>query len=68
MEKKKKVLKCRRNCCRILQHVDQIHDGCIFVAMRLFWEKATWVHQAHDAEKLNLLYIIFGLTHYEKQT
>ena len=31
---------------RILHHVHQVHDGCIFVPMRLFGEKAAWVHQA----------------------
>ena len=53
---------------RILHHVHQVHDGCIFVAMRLFGEKAAWVHQAHDTEQLNLFQVIIGLTHYEKQT
>ena len=28
---------------RILHHVQQIQDGCIFVAMILFGEKAAWV-------------------------
>ena len=53
---------------RILHHVGQVHDGCIFVAMRLFGEKAAWVHQAHDTEQLNLYYVMIGLSHYEKQT
>ena len=39
---------------RILHHVHQVHDGCIFVAIRLIREKAAWVHQAHDTEQLNL--------------
>ena len=51
---------------RILHHVHQLHDVCIFVAMRLFEEKATWVNQAHDTEQLNLFYVMIGLTHYEK--
>ena len=42
---------------RILHHVGQVHDGCIVVAMRLFGEKAAWVHQAHDAETLKLFYM-----------
>ena len=33
---------------RILHHVHQVHDGGIFVAMELFWEKADCVHQAYD--------------------
>ena len=53
---------------RILHHVHQLHDGCIFVAMRLFGEKAAWVNQAHDTEQLNLFYMMIGLTHHEKQT
>ena len=53
---------------RILHHVHQVHDGCIFVAMRLFGQKAAWVYQAHDTEQLNLFYLIIGLTHHEKQT
>ena len=44
---------------RILHHVGQVHDGCIFVAMRLFGEKAAWVHKAPDTEELNL----FHMTH-----
>ena len=52
----------------ILHHVGQVHDGCIFVAMRLFGEKAAWVDQAHDTEYLHLLYMIIGLTLHEKQT
>ena len=53
---------------RILGNVHQVHDGCIFVAMRLFGEKAAWVHQAHDTEQLNLFYMMIGLTTNEKQT
>ena len=53
---------------RILHHVHQLHDVCIFVAIRLFGEKAAWVHQAHDTEQLNLFYMMIGLTHHEKQT
>ena len=53
---------------RILHHVHQVHDVCIFVPMRLFGEKAAWVHQSHDTEQFNLFYLIIGLTHYEKQT
>ncbi len=43
---------------RILHHVHQLHDVCIFVPMRLFGEKAAWVHQAHDTEHLNLFYMM----------
>ena len=53
---------------RNLYHVHQVHDGCIFVAMRLFGEKAAWVHQAYDAEQRNLFYMMIGLIHHEKQT
>ena len=53
---------------RILHHVHQVHDVCIFVPMRLFWEKAAWAHQAHDTEELNLFYMMIGLICYEKQT
>ena len=53
---------------RILHHVRQVYDGRIFVAMKLFGEKAAWVHQAHDTEQLNQFYKIIGLTQYEKQT
>ena len=55
---------------RILHHVHQIHDECIFVAMRLFGENVTWAHQAHDNEQLNLFYItcMIGITHHEKKT
>ena len=53
---------------RILHHVHQLHDVCIFLQMRLFREKAAWVHQAHDTEQLNLFYMMIGLTHHEKQT
>ena len=53
---------------RILHHVYQLHDVCIFVPMRLFREKAAWVHQAHDTEQLNLFYMMIGLTTNEKQT
>ena len=52
---------------RILHHVDQAHDGCIFVAMILFGQKTVWVHQAHDTWQLNLFYMMIGLTHHEKQ-
>ena len=52
---------------RILHHVCQVHDVYIFVAMRLFGEKATWAHQAHDNEQLNLIYMMLVLTHHEKQ-
>ena len=34
----------------------------------LFGEKAAWVHEAHDTKQFNLVYVIIGLTHYEKQT
>ena len=47
---------------RILHHVGQVHDGCIFVPMRLFGERATWFHQAHDTEQLNLFCMMIGLT------
>ena len=53
---------------RILHHVDQVHDGCIFVAMRLFGENAAWVHKAHYIDELNLFYMMIGLTHHKKQT
>ena len=53
---------------RILHHVDQVHDGCIFVAMRLFGEKAARVHQAHYTEEINLFYMMVGLTRHDKQT
>ena len=43
---------------RILHHVCQVHDVFIFVAMRLFGEKAAWVHQAHYPEQLNLSYMM----------
>ena len=33
---------------RILHHVHQLHDVCIFVPMRLFGEKAAWIYQPHD--------------------
>ena len=52
---------------RILHHVHQIHYVCIFVPMKLFGEKATWVHQAHDTEQLNLFNMMIGLTHHEKK-
>ena len=45
---------------RILHHVHQVHDGCIFVAMRLFGEKAAWVHQAH--------YVMSSLRDYRSYT
>ena len=53
---------------RILHHVGQLHDGCIFVAIRLFGEKAAWVHQAHYTEQLNIFYMKIGITQYEKKT
>ena len=53
---------------RILHHVHQLHDVCIFVPMRLFGEKAAWVYQAHDTVQLNLFYMMIGLTRHEKQT
>ena len=53
---------------RILHHVHQVHDVCIFAPMRLFGEKAAWFHQIHDTEQLNLFYIKIGLTHHEEQT
>ena len=34
----------------------------------IFWEKAAWVHQAHDTEQLNLFNMMIGLTHHEKHT
>ena len=52
---------------RILHHVHQVEDVCIFVPIRLFGEKAAWFHQAHDTEQLNLFYIMTGLTHHAKQ-
>ena len=52
---------------RILHHVHQLHDVRIFVPMRLFREKAAWVHQAHDTEQLNLFYMMIGFKHHEKQ-
>ena len=39
---------------RILHHVHQVHDGCIFVAMGLFGEKEAWLYQKHDIQRLNL--------------
>ena len=48
--------------------VHQLHDGCIFVVVRLFGEKAAWVHQAHDTEQLNLFYMMVGLTQHDKKT
>ena len=53
---------------RILNHVHQLHDLCIFVPMRLFGEKAAWIHQAHDTEQLNQFYMMIGPSHHEKQT
>ena len=53
---------------RILHHVHQVHDECIFIAVRLFQEKAAWVHQAHETEELKLFYRMIGLTCYEKAT
>ena len=53
---------------RILHHVHQVHDVCIFVLIKLFGEMATWVHQVHDTEQLNQFYMMIDLTHYEKQT
>ena len=53
---------------RILHHVGQVHDGCTLVAMRLFREKAAWVHQAHDTEQLNLFCMVIGRTRHEEQT
>ena len=52
---------------RILHHLHQVHEWCIFVAMRLFWGKAAWIHKAHDTELLNAFYMMIGLTHPEKQ-
>ena len=42
--------------------------GVFFVAMRLFGEKAAWVHQAHGTEQFTPFYIVMGLVHHEKQT
>ena len=53
---------------RILNHVHQVHDVCIFVAMKLFGEKAARVHQAHDTEQPDLFYMMIGLTPHKKQT
>ena len=53
---------------RILHNVHQEHVMCISVPMRLFGEKAAWVHQAHDTEQFNLFYMMVGLTHHDKQT
>ena len=47
---------------RILHYVHQVRDGCFFVAIRSFGEKAAWVHQAHDTEQLNMFYM---MTHFE---
>ena len=52
----------------VVRILHQVHDGCIFVAMILFGEKAAWVHQAHDTEQLNLFHIMIGLTHHKIQT
>ena len=52
----------------ILHNVHQVHDDCIFVAVRLFGEKAAWIHQAYDTEQLNLFYMMIGLSHHEKHT
>ena len=41
--------------------------GVFFAAMILFWEKAAWVHKAHDTEQLNLFYMKIGVTNNEKQ-
>ena len=46
---------------KILHHVHQLHDVCIFVPMTLFGENAAWVHQAHDTEQLNLFYMMIGI-------
>ena len=35
---------------RIIHHVHQVHDECIFVAVILFGEKAALVHEAYDTE------------------
>ena len=43
-----------------------VPDVCIFVPMRLFGEKAAWVHQAHDIEQLNLFYMMIVLPHHEE--
>ena len=53
---------------RILHHVHQLHDVCIFVPIRLFGGRAALVHPAHDTEQLNLFYMMIGLTHHEKKT
>ena len=37
---------------RILYNVHQIHDGYIYVAMRLFGEKASRAHQTDETELL----------------
>jgi len=49
----------------ISHHVCKAHDGCIFVAIRLFGKKAARVHKAHDTEQLNLFYLMIGLAHHE---
>ena len=53
---------------RILHHVTQLHDMSIFVQMIFFGGKAAWVYQAHDTVQLNLIYMMIGLTHNQKQT
>ena len=53
---------------RILHHVHQVRDVCVFVPMRLFGEKAAWVHQVHDTEQLNQFYMMIGILHHENQT
>ena len=40
---------------RILHHVRQVHDECIFVAMISFGEKTAWAHQARNTEQLDPL-------------
>ena len=44
------------------------HHARIFVSIRLFGEKAAWVHQEHDNEQPYLFYMMIGLTHHKKRT
>ena len=53
---------------RILHHVHQLRDVCIFVLVKIFGEKAAWVYPVHDTVQLDLFYMMIGLTHHGKQT
>ena len=48
-------------------HVVDVHYVRSLQQFLLFGEKASWVHQAHDTEQLNLFNMMIGLTHQEKQ-